>query len=133
MPSSSTALNDAVVAFYRAVEELGIADRVTLFTQTEFNRTLAANRLGGSDHGWGGHQLILGRSVLGGQVYGHFPSLELGGPDDAGTTGVWIPTTSDVQYAATLAHWLGGADLLNQPAFAALSQFKESDLGFLAR
>jgi len=125
-------VNDAVVAFYRATEELGMADRVTLFTQTEFNRTLAPNG-SGTEPGWGGHQLITGKSVLGGKIYGRFPSLELGGPDDLGTTGIWIPSTSDVQYAATLASWLGRNDLASVPEFAGLREFGESDLGFLAR
>jgi uncharacterized protein (DUF1501 family) len=122
-----------VVAFYRSIEEMGIADRVTLFTQTEFNRTLAPNHNRGTEHGWGGHQLVLGKSVLGGQVHGRFPSLELGGPDDAGTTGIWIPSTSDVQFAATLGAWLGRNDLASLPEFAGLREFAQSDLGFLAR
>jgi uncharacterized protein (DUF1501 family) len=126
-------LDSAVGAFYRAVQDLGIADRVTLFTQTEFNRTLAPNAHGGTEHAWGGHQLILGRSVLGGQVYGRFPALELGGTDDAGTSGIWIPSTSDLQYAATLASWLGRSDLQGLPEFAGLRQFAETDLGFLAK
>lgn len=128
-----TEMNDALVAFYRAIEELGIADRVTLFTQTEFNRTLAPNRTRGTEHGWGGHQLVLGKSVLGGQVHGRFPSLELGGPDDAGTTGIWIPSTWDIQFAATLGAWLGRNDLSSLPDFAGLRDFAQADLGFLAR
>jgi uncharacterized protein (DUF1501 family) len=102
-----TELNDAIVAFYGALQDLGIADRVTLFTQTEFNRALAPNARGGTDHGWGGHELIVGRSVIGGQVYGRFPSLELGGADDAGNSGIWIPSTALSQYTGTLARWYG--------------------------
>ena len=128
-----TDVNDAVVAFQNAMNEVGIADRVTLFTQSEFNRALAPNGKGGTEHGWGGHQLIMGRSTIGGQVYGQFPSLELGGPDDVGTSGVWIPSTPDVQYAATLARWMGRTDLNQVPEFAALRNFADSDLGFLAR
>jgi len=126
-------IDQAVVAFYASLEELGIADRVTLFTESEFNRTLAPNRTGGTESAWGGHQLILGRSVLGGQVYGTFPSIDLGGADDAGTTGIWIPSTSDVQYAATLAIWLGRTDLANVPEMASLRNFTSPDLGFMVR
>jgi uncharacterized protein (DUF1501 family) len=126
-------LNDALVAFSRSLDELGIADRVTLFTQTEFNRTLRPNARGGTEHGWGGHALILGGSTLGGQVYGRFPSLELGGPDDLDASGVWIPSTSDLQYSATVAMWFGGDDLSSLPDFAGLPNFTQTDLGFLAR
>ncbi len=127
-----TDLNDAIVAFYAALQELRIADRVTLFTQTEFDRTLAPNAIGGTEHGWGGHQLILGGSVLGGRVYGQFPSLQLGGPDDLGQAGVWIPSTSNVQYDATIASWLGRGDLASLPGFENLRGFFPADLGFLA-
>lgn len=126
-------LNDALVAFSRSLDELGISDRVTLFTQTEFNRSLRPNARGGTEHGWGGHELILGGSTMGGQVYGRFPSLELGGPDDAGVNGVWIPSTSDLQYSATVAKWFGRNDLTDVPEFAGLANFTETDLGFLAR
>lgn len=124
-------VDDALVAFYNAVQELGMADRVTLFTQTEFNRTLAPNRIGGSDHGWGGHQLVLGRPVMGAQVYGRFPSLELGGADDFGKTGIWVPSVSDVQYHATIANWLGMDDLTSLAAFSNLRSFNPANLGFL--
>ncbi|HEV3198005.1 MAG TPA: DUF1501 domain-containing protein [Bryobacteraceae bacterium] len=126
-------IDQAVTAFYGSLEELGIADRVTLFSESEFNRTLLPNRTGGTESAWGGHQLILGRSVLGGQVYGRFPSLELGGADDAGTAGIWIPSTSDVQYAATLATWMGRTDLANVPELASLRNFASPDLGFMVR
>lgn len=127
-----TDLNDAVVAFHGAMQELRIADRVTLFTQSEFSRTLAPNTRGGTEHAWGGHQLIMGGSVLGGRVHGVFPSLELGGPSDLGGNGSWIPSTSNVQYDATIAAWLGRTDLTNLPGFENLREFFPVNLGFLA-
>lgn len=127
-----TEVNNGMVAFYSAMQELRIADRVTLFTQTEFNRTLAPNAYGGTDHAWGGHQLILGGSAFGGRVHGRFPSLELGGPDDLGQTGIWIPAASNVQYDATIAAWLGRTDLTSLPGFENLDSFSPADLGFLA-
>jgi uncharacterized protein (DUF1501 family) len=99
-------LSAALGAFYAATVELGIAEQVTAFTDSEFNRTLRPNRKGGTDHAWGGHQIVVGGSVRGG-VYGTFPSLALGGADDATRDGVWVPTTSRAQYAGTLARWYG--------------------------
>jgi len=103
-------LNDGLVSFYQNLQDIGISDRVTVFTSTEFNRALVPNARGGTEHGWGGHNLVLGGPVLGGDFYGRFPSLAVGGPDDLGTSGIWIPSVTDVEYAATLARWYG-ADL----------------------
>ena len=125
-------LNDALVAFYEALRALGLANRVTLYTHTEFNRTLAPNSRGGSDHGWGGHNLVLGGSVHGGDVCGRLPSMQIGGPDDLGAKGVWIPEFSDQQYAATIAAWFGIGGVLDSPHFSGLRNFPQFDLGFLA-
>lgn len=100
-------LSPALAAFYQATVELGVADRVATFTDTEFNRTLVPNAADGTDHGWGGHQLVVGASVLGGEVYGRFPTLVPHGPDDASGSGVWRPEISKDQYSAALAKWLG--------------------------
>ena len=107
-------LSQALGAFYQAAQELHLWNNVTAFTTTEFNRKLAPNRLAGSDHAWGGHRLVLGGGVRGGDVYGMFPSLELGGPDDVSGQGTWLPTTASMQLALILANWWGlsGTDLL---------------------
>jgi uncharacterized protein (DUF1501 family) len=121
----------AMAAFYAATQELGVASQVTSFTESEFGRSLQPSGTG-SDHGWGSHHLMLGGAVKGGQVYGTFPSLQLGGPNDAGNRGVLIPTTALAQYGATLAKWFGVAPAEMAKVFPDLGNFATPDLGFMA-
>jgi uncharacterized protein (DUF1501 family) len=117
-------------AFYNAIVALGVQDQVTLFTLSDFSRTLRVND-GGSDHAWGNHHVILGGAVRGGQTYGTFPSLALGGPDDTDSDGRWIPTTAVDQYAATLAKWFGVPDADIPAVVPNIARFASRDLGFM--
>ena len=123
-------LSEGLAAFYNATNELGVADKVTSFTLSDFGRTLQPSGTG-SDHGWGSHHLILGAAVQGGRVHGAFPNLALSGPDDAGTRGVLIPSTSVDQYGATLAAWLGVPTTQLQAVFPNLANFASPTLGFM--
>jgi len=126
-----TDVSQSMSAFFQATQELGVANQVTAFTLSEFSRTLEPGSNGGSDHAWGSHQLILGGAVQGNQIYGTFPTLALGGPDDADQNGRWIPTTALDQYAATLATWFG-VPAVNLPSiFPNLANFPSSNLGFM--
>ncbi len=122
-------ISDAIGAFHAATVELGIADSVTTFTQSDFGRTLTSNG-DGSDHAWGGNQLVVGGAVAGGALYGSYPTLEIGGPEDVGG-GRMIPSTSADQYAATLAKWFGIADADLDIVAPNLSNFAQRDLGFM--
>ena len=95
----------AMRAFYEATVELGVADRVTAFTASDFGRTLTSNA-NGSDHGWGSHHLAMGGAVRGREIYGTPPVIANNGPDDVGQ-GRLLPTLSVDQYGATLASWFG--------------------------
>jgi len=126
-----TQLSPAMVAFYQATQELGVSSEVTTFTLSEFSRTFQPGSNGGTDHAWGSHQMIMGDAVKGNAFYGQFPTLALGGPDDTGSNGRWIPSTSVDQYAATLATWFGVANTDLPSIFPNLANFQTSSLGFL--
>lgn len=121
-------LSSALDAFYKATEELGIANQVTTFTTSDFGRTLTSNG-DGTDHGWGSHQFIMGGAIKGGDIYGQYPELVIGGKDDIGE-GRIIPTTSMDQYAATLAHWYGLPAAHFSDVFPNLARFNSADTGF---
>jgi uncharacterized protein (DUF1501 family) len=124
-------LSQAVAAFYKATQELGLQDSVTTFTASEFGRTLNPNGSGGSDHAWGSHHFVVGGGVKGGKFYGTFPSLALGGDNDASIRGTLIPTTGIAQYGATLAQWFGVSAANVSTIFPNIANFKSSNLGFL--
>ena len=122
-------LSQALSAFHNAVAGMGLSNKVTAFTQSEFGRTLQSNG-GGSDHAWGNHHVVLGGAVQGG-VYGQMPEMALGGPNDAGNRGVWIPTTSTSQFGATLGRWFGASEANLAWAFPTVDAFPTSNVGFM--
>jgi uncharacterized protein (DUF1501 family) len=124
-------LDAAVGAFQSALAELGLTDEVLTFTTSDFNRSLLENSGGGTDHAWGGHQLIFGGPVKSADMYGTFPDLTINGPDDFLGTGCWIPTTSVDQYGATLASWMGVPDSGLSSIFPNLPNFTKQKLGFV--
>ncbi|MCF8206666.1 MAG: DUF1501 domain-containing protein [Methylotenera sp.] len=129
-------LGDALACFQAALTALGLAESVTTFTQSDFGRTFKPNNSGGTDHAWGNHHLVLGGAVRGG-LYGSYPTLALGGPDDVGVDaweqqGRWIPTRSVDQYAATLLGWMGATNAQLDQILPNLTNFGSArSLGFL--
>jgi uncharacterized protein (DUF1501 family) len=124
-------ISPALAAFYNATVELNVATDVTTFTMSDFSRTFQPNSNKGSDHAWGSHHMVIGGAVKGGQIYGTYPSLVLGGPDDSGSNGRWVPSTASSQYAATLAQWFGVpvADL--PTILPSIGSFATNNLGFI--
>ena len=125
-------LSPALRSFYDATVQLGVAGNVTTFTLSDFGRTFQPASGAGTDHAWGNHHLILGGAVRGGQMYGRYPTLARAGPDDADTSGRWIPTTAVDQYGATLARWFGVSEPALATIFPNLARFPTNNLGFLA-
>jgi uncharacterized protein (DUF1501 family) len=95
-------LADGLTSFLDRVAEQGRGDDVLVLTTSEFGRRVAENASGGTDHGSGGTQLLLGPMVQG-QVVGE---LDLGDLQDGD-----VRSTIDARssYAVAL-DWLGGAD-----------------------
>ena len=128
-PGLLAGVSEAMKAFYDATVELGVAESVTSFTQSDFGRTLTSNG-DGTDHAWGGNQIVVGGSVLGREIYGAYPLLELDSELDVGG-GRIIPSLAADQYAATLARWFG-IPIEDLPTVAPhIDNFAQTDLGFL--
>ena len=137
-------LSQALGAFQAALDELGVANQVTTFTGSDFGRALTSNG-DGTDHGWGGHQFVIGGAVRGQTFYGTPPAPSIG---DTGAPGdQWhvgqgrlLPTMAVDQLAATLGRWFGAGDGELGAVLPNLRNFGGSqagtsypvDLGFMA-
>jgi len=140
-PLLLASLDSALGYFYQTLGSLGGQDmtqQVTAFTMSEFGRCFISNGTG-TDHGWGGHHVVLGGAVKGGDLYGTYPTVgvDLAGFENPGAlpyTGAWIPTLALDQYAATLGAWLGltPAQLLGiLPNLGNFTSANRVGLGFL--
>jgi len=140
-PAILGSVSAAMTALYRATVEMGIANKVTSFTASDFGRTLASNG-DGTDHGWGSHHFVVGGAVNGGAFYGTPPPVSV---SDNKTVGVYdadaqwhvgqgrlLPTTSVDQYAGTMAKWFGVTSGEMSSVLPKLSNFGAAAAGSLA-
>ena len=123
-------LDEALSVFYRATESMGVANNVTTMTMSDFGRTLRSSGQG-SDHGWGGHQLVLGGAVKGGRIVGDFPMPALGTSVDVGE-GRLLPAIASDAYIATLASWMGATPADVASIVPNLSRFNTQTLDLMA-
>ena len=139
-PNLMRRVSEAMTAFYDATVELGVADKVTAFTASDFGRTLSSNG-DGSDHGWGSHHFMVGGAVKGRAFYGKAPPVSITNTADANDQwhvgqGRLLPSTSVDQYAAILATWFGVSNTELAGVLPNLSHFGgadyPTDLGFMA-
>ncbi|MFC4698575.1 DUF1501 domain-containing protein [Glaciecola siphonariae] len=126
LPALLSQLDGALSAFDAAMNELGLSDNVTTFTASDFGRTLTVNG-DGTDHGWGGNQIVMGGAVRGGNILGNVPPTRLGHDLDAGN-GRLIPTLSVEQFAEPLGRWWGLSDTELRSALPGLSNFNPANL-----
>ncbi len=122
-------LSKSMKYFYDNLQLMGLANQVVTFTASEFGRTLISNG-DGSDHGWGGHHLIMGGSVKGKNMYGSWPELDPLGPNSL-ESGRLIPTTSVETYLAEFAEWMGVPSTSLLDVLPNLGNFNQKTLGML--
>lgn len=123
-------LSLALWDFQQAMDFLSLSDKVTTYNLSDFGRTVT-NNSDGTGHAWGGHYLVMGGSVNGGQLYGELPDLTLGGSYDHGSKGRLIPQIATDQIQATLARWFGVDDTLMPTIFPHIDNFLSRYLTFI--
>jgi len=104
-PAQMAQVAQSISYFMAALNTLGLQNNVTLFTASDFGRTLLSNG-DGSDHGWGSHHFVAGGAVRGRQILGNVPVTALGTSTDIGA-GRLLPTMGVTQLASSLAGWMG--------------------------
>lgn len=129
MPVLLGQLDGAISAFHAAMVELGMDQDVTLFTASDFGRTLSING-DGTDHGWGSHHVVVGGGTVGQTIHGFIPPPSFGHDWDAGR-GRLIPSVSVEQFAAPLGRWFGLNDLELAQALPNLGNFGGIEPGFI--
>eukprot|EP00536_Pseudo-nitzschia_multiseries_P010764 jgi/Psemu1/204058/e_gw1.338.42.1 len=104
------ALNYGLKLFVEQAKSDGFWDDVAVVISSDFGRTLTPNSNDGTDHGWGGHYMVMGGDVRGGRILGEYPSdLTPSGPlvDDRGR---FLPTTSWDSIWNGILEWIGVTD-----------------------
>ena len=114
-------VDKAINAFWAWLGQMGLQSNVTLFTASDFGRTLTSNG-DGSDHGWGSHHFVIGGGVSGGAIYGAFPPTAYGTAYDVGH-GKLLPSVAVDQLAGTLGRWMGVPDTNMTTAFPNIGHF----------
>ncbi len=105
-------IDSGLKAFYDFLNTENLLSKVTLFSISDFSRTLQFNG-SGSDHGWGACPIVMGGAVNGtpgnNRIWGNYPDIVL----DTSSTGldrgrgVLIPSTSTDVYHAEICRWCG--------------------------
>ncbi len=123
-------LDQALNSFNQAMIQLGVQDKVTTFSLSEFARTLTSNG-DGTDHAWGSNTFVMGGAVNGKNIFGQYPSLALGSSNPQEIYGALIPTTSTDQYFRDIALWYGVPPSEIATLFPNIGNFSSTPLGFL--
>ena len=99
----------ALAAFYAATKALGVGQKVTTFTMSDFGRVYKANAQRGTDHAWGSNHLVISGALAGKTVHGRDPDQVFGGAEDVNVDGRWIPSIAIEEYVGAIAGRFGVA------------------------
>ena len=132
LPGLLSTLDNAILEFHSTMQSLGLSDEVTLFTASDFGRTVAING-DGTDHGWGNHSFVVGGAVNGGRFYGDMPEYVLTNEQTTGQSGRIIPNWSVDQMAASLGSWFGLSNDQINTAFPRLGRFDGAISGLMGQ
>ena len=126
LPELLRGLFENLEAFQADLEARGLDHRVVTFSQSDFGRTATINA-NGTDHGWGGHNFVMGTPVRGGQIIGEIPEFNV--RTEKMLYNLSIPDFSVEQYGANLARWFGLSDSEIREVFPNLYRFDDVDFG----
>jgi uncharacterized protein (DUF1501 family) len=99
-------VSDAVLAFTKDLEKLGISERVMGMTFSEFGRQIRANNSYGTDHGTAAPLLVFGTCVDS-KIFGDNPEID---NEIAPQEGVPMQFDFRSVYATMLVQWLGASE-----------------------
>jgi len=117
------------------INGVDLRPQVTTFTASDFSRTFTTTG-DGTDHAWGAHHFVMGGDVIGGSVYGQFPTVGVdsttaGGFQNPNMSGnILIPQMSVDQYGGTIGRWFGITDGQLDAIFPNLRNFNRN-VGFM--
>ncbi|MGE5356355.1 MAG: DUF1501 domain-containing protein [Deltaproteobacteria bacterium] len=113
--------------FNNAMKVINMNDNVTLFSMSEFARTLTSNG-NGTDHAWGGNVMVMGGGVRGKRIFGDYPTLDLGN-ELILWDGIVVPTLATDEYFTELAQWFGIQNSMIPQLFPNINNFYNLNSG----
>ena len=116
-------INQAVTKFVAEMKRQKVWNDVVIVEVSEFGRTITSNGAG-TDHGWGGHYMVMGGGLKGKQILGEYPEdLTSSGPDYIGR-GRFLPTMGWESVWNSILRWYGVPDNRMAEAIPLLKNFQ---------
>lgn len=113
----------AMKVFQEELVAQGMWDNVAIVGISEFGRTMTSNGNSGTDHGWGGNYWMMGGSVKGGHVLGHYPDRLDNSDLHMLSRGRFVPTTPWESIWHGVGEWMGVAEYSMEQLFPNMKNF----------